>query len=128
MKKILIVEDDKPVAEILNEFLTDVGFSCEVAECGMDALDKLKERPQHFDLILSDFSMPKGDGEYLITNLRKEKIKTPLMFCTGIFDEAMRDKLVNLGAIKCLQKPYTMSGILKEIESALTQYPAPYSV
>ena len=81
-KKILIIEDEKTLARALELTLTHAGFLTQLAFNGEDGIKLLKTKS--YDLILLDLIMPKIDGFTVLTVLKKEKIKTPVLVLTNL--------------------------------------------
>lgn len=81
MKRVLIIDDELDILEILETLIT-AEFSCEVvtAVCGNEAVEKLSA--EKFDLILSDYSMPNGNGA-VVFNYNKENKNLPFIFVSG---------------------------------------------
>jgi PAS domain S-box-containing protein len=93
--KILHLEDDPFDAELLGSTLSDSGLSCEIVHVAREAefLDALGN--SHFDLIISDFSMPGFDGRSALAIARRQAPDTPFIFVSGtIGEEAAVDSLL----------------------------------
>ena len=80
--KILLVEDEKMLAEILSDTLSDRNFDVHLAYDGIHALEVIKKEP--FDVIVSDVMMPNLDGYSLAKKLRNEGFNTPILFLTAL--------------------------------------------
>lgn len=82
MVRILLVEDDETLLEMISEYLNENGY--EVVSCtnAQDAADLAYE--QTFDLLILDVKIPKGDGFSLLSSLRKLGITTPSIFTTSL--------------------------------------------
>lgn len=116
-KKVLVVDDEPGQLALTFELATSMGFNCETATNGKDALQKLQNC--HYDLILSDIQMPKMDGFQLIKNL-KENPKwqhIPVIALSGRTD--VDDSIYKkAGFHDNLLKPYKsedLSGAIAEI-------------
>lgn len=96
-KKILVVEDRKPMAKALSIKLERAGFVVQVAEDGEMALKFLKD--EQFDLILLDLVMPKIDGFSLLAEMQTRKIKTPAIVLSNLSQEEDERRAKELGAI-----------------------------
>jgi len=121
MKKILIVDDQFPFTSVLSECFTDLGYICETRDCGWDAVDLLKEKRDYFDLIISDFSMPMGNGKYILESMKSENIKTPIVFLTGDSCTEFNVEMIMLGALRCFPKPFGLFKFIKEIQNILIE-------
>ena len=104
--KILIVEDEPKLREVLCDFCSSKGEHAFEAQDGMEALALIEE--QEFDAVLLDIMMPKLDGLSVCRAVRKNN-DVPIVFLTALSDE--EDKLMGyeLGADDYVTKPFTMS-------------------
>jgi two-component system response regulator VanR len=119
MPKILIIEDEVEIAEILTEFLCDYGFSVDTAADGIDGLDKIKQHK--YDLILLDIMMPKIDGFATLELIRKIS-DVPVIIITALEDEENQLKGFDLKADDYISKPFSMNLVLRRIEAVLRRF------
>ena len=80
-KKILIVDDEEHIREILSEFLTDQGFSVMEATDGEMAMELFSEN--QYDLVITDIRMPKMNGLELLSAVKAKDKKNPVVLMTG---------------------------------------------
>ena len=113
-KKILIVEDEPMLAELLFDVLENAGYTCSSAPSGKTALSKLQSEP--VDFIISDLTMADGDGYFLLDQLVKNEIKTPIGICTGIGYSDTLDNLMEKGAVMCFKKPYSLRKLAQDLD------------
>ena len=118
MNKILIVEDDLHILELLRLNLRDAGYTCFCAHDGQQALLILEQRT--FDLILLDVMLPQIDGFDLMEYLRPLHI--PVIFLTAKADVNDRVKGLKLGAEDYIVKPFEIVELLARIETVLRRY------
>ncbi len=95
-KKILIIEDEKPVANALVLKLNSAGFETTLVQDGKTAISTLQKSP--FDLILLDLILPQKDGFFILNELKKLKIKTPVIISTNLSQEEDIKRAKELGA------------------------------
>jgi len=95
---VLLAEDEESVREILSELLKEMGLDVTEVENGKKALDLYCERPEDFDIIISDMQMPEMGGEALIESIRtKKNIKQPIfIISTGGINIDFDDKSIRL--------------------------------
>ncbi len=104
--KVLIVEDEKPMAHALELKLTKAGFEPTIAENGQIALDLLQSG--HYDLLLLDIIMPIMNGFSVLEYLKKEsKIKMPIIMTTNLGQDEDCKKALELGATDYIVKSNT---------------------
>lgn len=118
MIKILIVEDEKPISDLIYFNLTDVGYECEQVYDGLKAADLIEKN--RYDLVLLDIMLPGADG-YEILDYLKE-YDTPVIFVTAKSDVKDRVKGLKLGADDYLTKPFEIVELLARVESVLRRY------
>lgn len=95
-KKILIVEDEKSIANALKLKLENSGYQAEVANNGKEALEKLEGNG--FNLVLLDLVMPVMDGFGVLEEMRSRGIKTPVIISTNLSQEEDEKRAIELGA------------------------------
>lgn len=94
--KILLVEDDKPIATALKLKLEDSGYDVVYAEDGAIALDSLKD--ETFNLILLDLIMPNVDGFEVLEKMKEQNITTPVIILSNLGQDEDIKKAKELGA------------------------------
>ena len=95
-KKILIIEDEKPLARALELKLSHAGFESEVVFNGEDGIKLLNKKS--FALILLDLIMPKMDGFTLLAMLKVKKIKTPVLVLSNLSQREDEKRAKEFGA------------------------------
>ena len=116
-KKILIVEDEKPLANALELKLTHSGFEVKVTYDGIDALETIKK--DHYDLILLDLVMPNMDGFSVLSKLRESKNNTKVIVTSNLSQSEDIEKATDLGALDYFVKSDTsLSKIVEYINTA----------
>jgi two-component system alkaline phosphatase synthesis response regulator PhoP len=115
-KRILIVEDDAPLARVLRDNLTFDGFDVTWADDGDAALDKARAVPP--DLIVLDLMLPSSDGFDLCSLLRQGG-HTPIIILTGLSQKADKLRGLNLGADDYITKPFDLEEFLARVRAVL---------
>ncbi|QQR82810.1 response regulator [Candidatus Campbellbacteria bacterium] len=95
-KKILIIEDEKPLAHALELKLTKYGFDVHCAANGEDAVGDLERGG--FALIVCDLVMPKMDGFQVLSVIKEKKIQTPIIVLTNLSQPQDEQRARELGA------------------------------
>ena len=116
MVKILIVDDEASIRNIIKEYLDFAEYSYKEAENGIQALEIVKK--ENFDLIILDIMMPELDGISVLKEIRKNS-DTPVILLTARGNEY--DKLIGfeMGADDYLSKPFSPKELLARIKSIL---------
>lgn len=119
MIRVLIVEDEKPISNLIRLSLTKEGFHCTCAYDGGSAADLLEREPP-YDLILLDVMLPEVDGFELMEYIRPLEI--PVIFLTAKGAVADRVKGLRLGAEDYIVKPFDTIELLARIDVVLRRY------
>lgn len=118
MIQILVVEDEKPISNLIAVNLRKAGYSCHCVFDGMAAADALDKN--RYDLILLDVMLPKVDGYELMNYIAPLEI--PVIFLTAKSSVADRVKGLKLGADDYLTKPFEIIELLARVETVLRRY------
>jgi len=118
-KRILVVEDDLDLVELLKFNLSNAGFAVAVATDGAEALKKA--RSQHPDLVLLDLMLPELDGFAVCEILRRDASTTtiPIIILTAMSGQLARVAGMGAGANDYLTKPFSPKQLLGRIENQL---------
>ncbi|PWB39147.1 MAG: hypothetical protein C3F02_00820 [Parcubacteria group bacterium] len=103
--KVLIAEDEKPMAKALQLKLSNVGFDVRVAGNGEEALAALEK--EQFDIMLLDLVMPKLDGFGTLQAIAAKKIKVPVIITSNLSQEEDKARTRELGAVDYIVKSDT---------------------
>ncbi len=115
MIRILIVEDEKPIANLIDWNLTSCGYACQKAYDGLTAADLILENT--YDLVLLDIMLPGIDGYSLLEQIKPTG--TPVIFLTAKGSVADRVQGLRAGADDYLTKPFEVVELLARVESVL---------
>ena len=118
MIKILIVEDEKPISDLIKLSLTKAGYSCKCAYDGEEAADMLDSNV--FDLVLLDVMLPKADGFEVMEYIAPLGI--PVIFITAKNSVADRVKGLRMGAEDYIVKPFEVLELLARVDVVLRRY------
>lgn len=118
MIRILIVEDERAISDLIRLNLTKAGYDCQCAYDGMEAADILEE--ESFDLIILDVMLPKLSGFELMEYIRPLKI--PVIFLTA--KASLEDRMTGLtsGAEDYMVKPFEVVELLARVNIVLRRY------
>lgn len=115
MRPILIAEDERPIADLIELTLTGAGYACEQANDGEKAADLIAEHD--YELAVLDIMLPGIDGYELLRYLRSTG--TPVIFVTARTTLQDRVRGLNLGADDYLTKPFEPLELVARVESVL---------
>jgi len=117
--KVLIVDDDSSVRDVIGVLLAEEGYSCTTAAGAEEALAAARESPFH--LVISDVKMPGRDGVWLLDRLRKERPDTAVVMLTAFGDTEAAVECLRRGASDYLLKPPKITDLIRAIERALAR-------
>lgn len=106
MAKILVVEDEAQLRQLIVEYLTDEGYETVAAGDGLEALKLLEKRA--CDMIVTDVMMPKMDGFTLAERVRKNDEAIPILFLTALGDKPSKKLGFKLGIDDYMTKPFDL--------------------
>jgi DNA-binding response OmpR family regulator len=116
--RVLIVDDEPDLREILAEELQDQGFEVMQASSGSEAWDLLKTI--RFEIVVSDIRMPHGDGLTLLKNIRSGTLeKPPIVFLLSGFSDLNESEAQEIGARNIFAKPFQLRTITTALKEAL---------
>lgn len=119
--RVLVVDDERSVREMLAKALTRGNYAVETAEDGLSGLEILRDAD--IDLLITDLRMPSMDGLALIRAARRVDSHLPVIVITGYPSEASAIEAINIGVSGYLTKPFRVDRILRTVARALG-YPA----
>jgi two-component system, OmpR family, copper resistance phosphate regulon response regulator CusR len=119
--RVLVIEDEKKTAAFLAKGLREAGFGVDLAHDGETGLKVA--RTAKFDLLVVDVMLPKKDGWEVVAALRRDGIRTPILFLTARDSVRDRVKGLELGADDYLVKPFAFSELLARVRSVLRRAP-----
>ena len=118
MIKILIVDDEKPICDLIDINLSAAGYHCSSVQDGLAAIDLIEK--EDFDLVLLDIMLPGADGFDIMEYIRPMKI--PVIFITARHDVHDKVKGLKLGAEDYLVKPFDVLELVARVEVVLRRY------
>jgi putative nucleotidyltransferase with HDIG domain len=121
-KKILVVDDESKIIQILTKGLTQSGFRVKSTTNGKDALKKLKT--ELFDAIISDINMPQMDGLTFLTEIKQVFPEIPFLIITAFMDVMDSKEALELGADEVIMKPFKVGDIAEKVKAVIEDHEA----
>ena len=118
MIKILIVDDEKPICDLIDLNLTSAGYHCTSVQDGLQAIDLIEK--EEFELVLLDIMLPGADGYDVMEYIRPYKV--PVIFISAKHEVKDRVRGLKLGADDYLIKPFDVTELLARVEAVLRRY------
>ena len=119
MYKILVVEDDTDIQELIKEFLVSQEYEVDVASDGMEGMNMFNDN--EYNLVMLDIMLPNIDG-YSLCKMIRSKSNVPIMMLTALEDEKDEVKGFELGVDDYITKPFSFNILIKRVEAVLRRY------
>lgn len=116
MQKILVVEDDLDIQELLKNFLQEAGYSIVLANDGVETLSIFSD--VQFDLILLDIMLPKIDG-FVVCELIRKQSQVPIIMLTALNGEEEQIRGLDMQVDDYITKPFSMPVLIRKIAAVL---------
>jgi FixJ family two-component response regulator len=112
-----VVDDDESVRESLPDLLNEFGFAARTFSSASEFL--ASDALDVSSCLLLDIAMPGMTGVELQAELKRRDNPLPIIFISGTRDEAIRARVLELGAVACLPKPFSDTALLEALRSVL---------
>ena len=120
-ERILFVDDEDQIANISGQILKRLGYSVTTCTSSMEAYELFRKKPDDFDLVITDMTMPNMTGDRLAVELMKIRPDIPVILCTG-YSKKISDKTVSKIGVKALAyKPIAKADLAKTIRNVLDE-------
>jgi CheY-like chemotaxis protein len=117
--RILFVDDEKMLTEIAHQALTRLGYEVETRTGPIEALELFRAKPRHFDLVITDQTMPGMTGEALAAEINRLRPGIPILLCTGYSQTLNPNQLFPRGIRALIMKPILINELDAAIRKAL---------
>ncbi|MGM0452234.1 MAG: PAS domain-containing hybrid sensor histidine kinase/response regulator [Thermodesulfobacteriota bacterium] len=118
-ESILFIDDERPIAELGKQMLLGLGYRVEALTQSPQALEILQARPEDFDLVVTDFTMPHMTGVELMEGIQKIRPDLPVILCTGYSEQISQKTAEKMGFSAFLMKPTGREEMAKTIRRAI---------
>src|SRR5712664_233353 len=117
--RILVVDDEAPVREVLTEYFATEGYDVEVAGSGLEALTAIRDG--RADLVLLDVRMPGLDGVQVLRRIRELDERVPVIMVTASEDVSLAKETLKLGAFDYVAKPFDFDYLDRAVAAGLAR-------
>ncbi len=118
-ERILIVDDEPTIVDSLSVILESLGYAVTTKTCSLEAFDLFSSKPDAFDLVITDMTMPYMTGELLAGKLLEMRPKLPILLCTGYSNSINEERAMNLGIKGFAYKPVVIRELAKTVRKIL---------
>ena len=112
---ILFVDDEEPIVRMMQQILERLGYQVTSRTSSVGALEAFKAKPDEYDLVITDMTMPNMTGIELAPRLREIRSDIPIIMCTGFSETIDEDRAKNMGILAYIMKPFLIDEIAKTI-------------
>jgi CheY-like chemotaxis protein len=116
---ILFVDDEKALTDVGEQLLERMGYNVVARTSSMEAFTIFKQNPDHFDLIITDLTMPTMTGIQLAMEVKKIRNNIPIILCTGFSEKTNLVSMIDIGIQQLISKPFIKNDIAKAIRQVL---------
>ncbi len=117
--RILLVDDEKTIVDMGQQILERLGYQVTARTCSLEALETFKAKPDIFDLVITDQTMPGMTGVELAEAFMRIRPDIPMILCSGYNQTITSEEAKNLGIREYILKPYSMGTIAETIQKVL---------
>lgn len=121
IERIMLVDDELSIISMVQKYLERLGYIVESFSNPQQAIDSFCKNPQRFDLVITDFSMPKITGDVLAKKILMCRGDIPVILSTGFCDDVMISSSQEIGIKKILEKPFVLNELSQQIRAVLDQ-------
>lgn len=118
-ERILLVDDELPIAKMGQQLLQRLGYSVTKRTSSVEALELFKTKPNEFDLVVTDMSMPNLSGDKLSIKLLKIRPDIPIILCTGYSKKINDETAAEIGIKGFIYKPVVKDEFAKTVRNVL---------
>ena len=119
MERILFVDDEPALVNIGRRMLEGLGYEVFTSTSGIETIATFRRRPENFDLVITDMTMPKMTGDRLAIELMGIRPGIPIILCTGFSERITGEKAKEIGIRKFVMKPLLMNDLAEAVREVL---------
>lgn len=123
-ERVLFVDDEAPLARLGRLALSQLGYQVESFTLPEQALERFRQDPTAWDLLVTDQTMPGMNGTRLVREMRELRADLPALLCTGFGREGCQEEAEILGVAEVLVKPLTLPELTTAVRRILDQHQA----
>ena len=120
-ERILFIDDELPIAKMGSQILERLGYQVTVRTSSVEALELFHSKPNEFDLVISDMTMPNMTGDELAMELIAFRSDIPIILCTGYSKKITDEKAAKIGIKAFAYKPIVKAELAKTVRKVLDE-------
>jgi len=118
-ENILFVDDEAPIAKMGSKVLEQLGYSVTTRTSSVEALELFKSKPQAFNLVITDMTMPNMTGDQLATEMMNIRSDIPVILCTGYSKKLSEERASEIDIKALAYKPVVKADLAKTVRKVL---------
>ena len=118
-ERILLIDDEQQIIDIERQILERLGYTVTAKTDSQEALEEFAAQPDHFDLVITDMTMPKMTGDQLAQQMMNINPQIPVILCTGFNEAISEEKALAMGIDKFVMKPVVKDELASTIRKVL---------
>ena len=118
---VLLVDDEEPIAQLERQMLERLGYKVTARINSKEALEAFKAKPNAFDLVITDMTMPNMTGDQLSKELKEIRPDIPVIICTGFSERISKENAEAVGVNGFLMKPIIKSDLAQMVREVLDE-------
>lgn len=118
-ERILFVDDEKTLVDLGRQMLARLGYQVVCRTSSIEALELFKKRPDHFDLVITDMTMPNMTGDKLVRHIMRIRPDMPVILCTGFSEQISEESAGEIGIREFILKPLVMDKLATAVRAVL---------
>jgi CheY-like chemotaxis protein len=119
--RILLVDDEEPIARLGKQILEHRGYAVTTRTSSVEALEVFRAKPDAFDLVISDMTMPNMTGDRLAREVKSIRPDIAVIICTGFSERINNERADDIGIKGVLMKPVVRSEMAKMVRKVLDE-------
>ncbi len=123
-QQVLYVDDDEVMVLMVQRLLERAGYRVTTSSSAAQALQRVREQPSRFDLVVSDHNMPESSGMELAAQLALQHPGLPVIISSGYLSDELRERAAQIGVRALLQKEHTLEELPALVHKVLAGLPA----
>jgi len=118
-EKILFVDDEPPIIKMAGKMMEWMGYRVNSRSSSLEALELFKAKPDDFDLVMTDMTMPQMTGDNLAREIMKIRPDIPIILCTGYSNKMSEEQALEIGIKGFVMKPFVKEDLAKMLRKVL---------
>jgi PAS domain S-box-containing protein len=118
-ERVMVVDDEEPIRKVIFQILTNFGYRVNVFGDGQEALAAMRNAPEAYDVVITDYSMPRMTGLELAREIKNIRRNMPIILSSGFLNETKMELSLQAGISEVLRKPVISHELAKAIRNVL---------